>query len=85
VEVEDNIYNVTVPRQKDDSLVLEVYHKDDGSLLTRQPLGEIIRKKGYDWTVPDLPDIGIGIDMSEAGFLVEVEAWKLSETVTIIL
>ena len=84
-EEEDGLlFRTAVPRQVDDSLSLEVYHKDDASLLTRQNLGEIIKKKGYDWNLPDLPDIVLGIDLSEAGFHIEIEAWQISETVNIV-
>ena len=79
-----NIFRAKVPRQIDDSLVLEIFHLDDGSLVTIQNLGKIIRDMGYDWNARDLKDIGIGVDVSEASFRVVIEAWEISETVTVV-
>ena len=80
-----NIFRAKVPRQLDDSLVMEIFHLDDGAIVTSQELGKIIRDMGYDWTARDLRDIGIGVDVSEASFNIVIEAWDVSETVTIIL
>ena len=85
VEEEGLSFRAVIPRQMDDSLMLEIYHKDDASLLTRLNLGELVRDKGYDWTLPDLRDMALSVDLSEAGFNVEVGEWEISETVSIIL
>lgn len=82
---EGNIFRVTVPRQLDDSLILELLHKDDGSLVARLELGKLVREMGYDWSAPDLKDIGIGVDVCEAAFIVKIDAWDVSETITINL
>ena len=79
-----NIFRAKVPRQLDDSLVLEIFHLDDGSPVTIQNLGKVIRDMGYDWNARDLKDIGIGVDVSEASFRVVIEAWEISETVTVV-
>lgn len=80
-----HVFQVRVPRQLDDSLVLEIYHKEEGSLVTRQNLGRMIAQLGYDWTAPDLKDIGLGVDLSEASFTIEVEAWDIIETIKITM
>ena len=85
VEEPGPVYHARIPRQADDSLELEITHKDDGSLLTVQSLGAMLRKAGYDWTDPDLKDIEIGIDLSEARFTIEIADWEVSETLKIIM
>lgn len=80
-----HLFRVRVPRQLDDSLLLEIYQKEDGSLVTRQELGKMIIQLGYDWSAADLKDIGLGIDMSEASFTINVEAWDIIETIKIIM
>jgi hypothetical protein len=79
------VFAARLPRQLDDSLLLEIYHKDDGSLVTRQELGRMIKDLGYDWSAPDLKDIALGVDLSAASFTIEVEAWDISETIKITM
>ncbi len=79
-----HVYRARVPRQLDDSLMLEIYHSD-GSLVTRQKLGMIMRMLGYDWSSPDLKDIMLGVDLAAASFTIEVEEWDNSETIKIIM
>lgn len=79
------VFRARIPRQLDDSLELEISHKDDGSVLTVQSLGAMLMKAGYDWTVQDLKDIEIGIDLSESAFTIEIADWEVSETLKIIL
>ena len=80
-----NIFRARVPRQLDDSLELIIYHSEDGSLVTRQTLGEIIKGMGYDWAAADLKDINSGVDVSEAKFTIEIAAWDIVETITVII
>ena len=82
---EGDIFRVKVPRQTDDSLMLELLHKNDGSLVTRLELGKMVKEMGFDWSAPDLRDIGIGVEVAEAAFTVEIEAWDVTDTVTIII
>lgn len=79
------VFMARLPRQTDDSLLLDIFHKDDGSLVTRQELGRMIRNLGYDWSAPDLKDIVLGIDLSAASFTIEVEEWDISETIKITM
>jgi len=83
-EESGHIFHARVPRQGDDSLLLEIYNKENGILISSQNLGEMIKDIGYDWTTPDLPDIDLGVDMSEASFTIEVNAWEIIETIKII-
>ena len=78
-----SVFRALLPRQMDDSLLLDIYNKDDSSLVSRQKLGEILREKGYEWNVPDLPDIGLEIDIYKANFSVSIQEWGISETIRI--
>lgn len=80
-----HIFRARLPRQRDDSLILEIYAKENGALVTSQELGKMICELGYDWTAPDLKDIGLAIDMTEARFLIEIEGWDVSEIIKIIM
>ena len=79
------VFCARVPRQLDDSLMMDIIHKDDGSLVTSQELGKIIKRMGYDWSSRDLRDISIGVEVSKAVFSIEIEAWDESETITLII
>ncbi len=71
-------HRICVPRQKDDSLILEFRSRSapenepEGSF----PLGEYIREAGYDWSAPDLADIYVDLDYVRAGISVRIEEWK---------
>lgn len=80
----DNVFRARVPRQIDDSLVLEIFHTEDGSLVATRNLGQIIREMGYDWNARDLGDIGIGVELSRAAFDIVIKAWEVSEITTVI-
>ena len=56
----DDEWVMSVPRQTDDSMILEV--NDGTSVLKTFALGEYISASGYDWNAPDLGDITVGID-----------------------
>lgn len=65
---------VSVPRQKDRSLVLDV---DDGTdVLKTFALGEYVAASGYDWTAENLEDITIGLDYSLSQLTLKVEGWS---------
>jgi hypothetical protein len=85
-KIEEGVsHSVRLPRQKDDSLLLEIICEEDGSVATSQPLGKAIAALGYDWTSADLRDFGIGIDIREAKFSIMIEAWDGSRTININL
>lgn len=65
---------VRIPRQKDSSLLLEIY--DDGDVLRRFALGEYIASSGYDWSAPDLKDISVKVDYSKISITVTVGDWS---------
>ncbi|MBQ8170216.1 MAG: hypothetical protein IJZ98_05705 [Bacteroidales bacterium] len=65
---------ITVPRQKDDSLVLEI---DDGSgVMKCFALGVYIESAGYDWTAPDLEDISMVLDFAVSHIALKIQGWE---------
>ncbi len=70
---EDGGYMLILPRQTDDSMVMEL---DDGSgVMKRFSLGEYIAQSGYDWHEPDLKDITIDIDVAFTRILLSIQGW----------
>lgn len=70
---DDGICEVSVPRQSDDSLRLEV--RDESGTLRVFAIGEYISASGYDWTEPDLRDLTIGLDYSLTNLTLILEDW----------
>lgn len=66
--------SVCVPRQTDGSLVLEIV--EDGDVLRRFALGEMILASGYDWNAPDLADVDIEFDYSKTDVTFAVDDWE---------
>ncbi len=64
---------VVLPRQLDDSLVLEI--KDGDGLLKRFNIGEYIADTGYDWNEPDLQDITLEIDIAITEIRLLIQGW----------
>ena len=72
-----------IPRQIDNSLVLEV---DDGvPHLKRFALGEYLDKAGYDWTLLSLEDVTIILDYSLSSVTIQIAGWDREEVYNIIL
>ena len=70
-----------LPRQTDQSLVLEVMEGTE--ILKTFALGNYIVQSGYDWTSPDLEDIAVRIDYASTRITIEVGAWEYSYDVDI--
>lgn len=65
---------VNLPRQLDDSLLMEV---DTGDTVVKKfPLGRYIRESGYDWDTPDLEDIAIDLDIAVTHLSVVIQGWE---------
>jgi hypothetical protein len=71
--VSDVDWVLSVPRQVDDSMLLEV--SDDTAVLKTFALGEYINASGYDWNAADLQDITIGIDYTRTKLSVSIRGW----------
>ena len=70
----DMHHTVSVPRQHDDSLELEVYL--DGVLTRTVRIGELIANAGYSWTKEDLDDIYISLGLfTSRSAAVRVNGW----------
>lgn len=81
----DGVLVCRIPRQLDDSLLLELLNADDGTTATAVALGKTIAEIGYDWLEPDLKDIVIGVDVVRTTFSISVEGWETTETIKIDL
>lgn len=71
---EDDVWLFRIPRQGDDSIVLELTLQS--GLTYTFPLGDEIRRSGYDWGAEDLDDISIGLDYVSSGITIEVVGWQ---------
>ena len=74
-ESPDRGYEVRVPRQKDDSLILRRVDSK-GEELPSIPLGQLIRKAGFDWTQESLGDVSILADIPASTFQITVLDWE---------
>lgn len=71
---DSDIFHVSLPRQLDDSLVLEV---DTGDKVVKKfPIGQYIAESGYDWTAPDLEDIVIDLDFAVTHLSMVIQGWE---------
>ena len=74
---------VTVPRQLDSSLALEI---DDGTeALKVFPIGQYIAETGYDWKDEDLDDITMTLDYSLTDVSLEICDWDNEQIYDIII
>ena len=72
-----------LPRQVDDSLVLEV---DDGTTVLKTfALGEYIIKGGYDWTTRELQDLTVTLDYQITYIKIAISAWDNEYFYNVIL
>ena len=78
-KLSEDSFRARIPRQGDDSLLLDFYEDDRMGMHLREissfPLGDLIRKAGFDWYRRDLHDIDITIDRSSLEVDVEVCPW----------
>ena len=71
---DEDTFQVNLPRQKDDSLVMEV---DTGDKVVKKfPLGMYIAESGYDWKAPDLADITIDLDIAVTHLSIVIQGWE---------
>ena len=74
---------VTVPRQLDSSLALEI---DDGTeALKVFPIGQYIAESGYDWKAEDLDDITMTLDYSLMDVSLEICDWDNDQRYDIVI
>ena len=70
---EDMIGHVTLPRQRDESLSLEVYEGD--SVLKVFTLGRYISATGYDWSAEHLDDLTLSLDYTHNIIGITIGEW----------
>lgn len=80
---QEGVCQLTLPRQTDESLVLEV-HDDTGHLKTFA-LGEYVAASGYDWKEDDLRDITVSIDYSLSRVTISVVGWREEHIFNVII
>ena len=76
-------YAVTVPRQTDDSLTLEIV-TDDG-VAKSFAIGNYIAASGYDWASADLKDICLEIDYARTVISFTIDKWTHSEQFEVVI
>ena len=74
---------VTVPRQLDSSLCLEI--EDETESLKVFPIGQYIAESGYDWNSPDLDDISMTLDYSLTDVCLEICDWDNDQRYDIVI
>lgn len=80
-EDETGVFRLTLPRQADDQLVMELYGRPGlypvEGLAHSYNLGGLLREMGgITWQEKNLPDILIGINFKTTDFQVEVIPWE---------
>jgi len=80
----DGGYVFRAPRQKDNSLMLNRWTAD-GEELSPIPLGQIIKKAGFDWNEESLGDIEILADIPASSFQITVMDWQGPITMTVTI
>lgn len=76
---DESEFTVSLPRQVDNSLLINVLSKD-GKTLRSFAFGEYVAESGYDWTEADLKDLSITIDYSSSLITFKSDLW--SETLS---
>ena len=79
----DNVCEVCLPRQVDDSLILEI--SDDSDVLRIFTLGEYISAAGYDWNEKNLRDVTVGIDFVVSQFIIAVSEWDETHVYEVVI
>lgn len=68
-----------LPRQVDDSLVLEVLR--DGEVIQTIEAGKLILESGYSFEEENLPDIMLTVDLTRSAAIIRVADWEESDSV----
>lgn len=70
----DGVCSARIPRQKDNSLSLEIV--EDGMVLRRFALGNIMAESGYDWSAESLGDMELTVNYSKTDVTFIVDDWE---------
>lgn len=80
---EDGFLEFRLPRQKDNSLLMDVY--SGGVLLRTFALGEILFRAGYSWKDLNLKDISMEVSCTASVFITDFSVWENIENREILL
>lgn len=80
---DEGVCSLTLPRQSDDSLMLEV--SDGSGVLKSFALGEYVAASGYDWAADDLQDIMVTLDYSLTRIKIAVEGWRQEYVFNVVI
>ena len=84
-EVTECSYVFRLPRQADDSLVLEL-RDGDGTLAGEIPIGEYIALiEDFSWSALDLKDIWIGVDYARSSLYISVNDWEVGQVFDLVI
>jgi len=75
VETSANCFRARIPRQSDESLVMDLMPISGGDVADVVEIGGIIKEAGYDWTAEDLEDISLVIDFARMAITVKILPW----------
>lgn len=67
-------YQAVLPRQRDDSLMLEM--EDAKGNRIAFSLGRYIAASGYDWTAPELEDVTVTLDYALTEIRLNIDGWE---------
>lgn len=79
----DNSYSVSLPRQTDASLTLEIRERD--GVLRTFAIGEYILDSGYDWNAPDLEDLTLEVDYAKTSVSLKINAWSVEIPYSVVI
>lgn len=70
------IATFVVPRQLDDSMMLDLIMPEFGSTSVSLALGKEIADRGYDWTASNLPDVNVVLQYSAVSLKIVSCEWS---------
>ena len=79
----DDGWKVVIPRQLDSSLLLQV--SDRNGNVKNFALGQYVVTSGYDWGLPDLPDLTIALDYALTYMTIKINGWESENTFNVVL
>ena len=79
----DGHATLRLPRQGDDSLLMHIVFSDQ--IIRTFALGSYIAASGYDWTVPDLEDLTLHVDISLTSVTVSTDLWSKTEEIELFI
>lgn len=71
-----NAVSFTVPRQLDDSMMLDLILSGSGGVSASLALGKELSERGYDWTLSNLPDVSMVLQYSTVSLTIVSCEWS---------